>query len=239
MLPPQPASLPPTGQTTGNMTPLAAVARSSNAITGLIHLYRAEVGRLTAYRARLDTTTNWAITTSALIATFAFNNEEISHIVLLFAMLLDYFFLFVEARRFRAYETARYRVQLLERFFYPELLGEPVDPDWPRHLVEALRSPGLTVNRLGAIGWRLRRTYLAIHAAVLVAWLGKLFLSAGGTFDIDTLLSKAAIVVIPGWLVGAAVALLTLWLVVLAVGAQRIYPLGNDEAHAAMQEAPD
>jgi uncharacterized membrane protein len=74
---------------------------------------------------------------------------------------------------------------------------------------------------------------------VLVAWLGKLFLSAGGTFDITILLSKAAIAVIPGWLVGAVVALLSLWLVVLALGARRNYPLGDDEAHEAMQEAPD
>ncbi len=230
MLPPQPASLPPPGQT-GEMALPAPVARSSNAITGLIHLYRAEVGRLTAYRARLDTTTNWAITTSALIATFAFNNEQVSHIVLLFAMPLDYFFLHLEARRFRAYEATRYRVHLLERFFYPELLGEPVSADWSRQLVDALRTPSLTVNTLGAMGWRLRRTYLAIHAAVLVAWLGKLFLSAGGTFDISVLLTMAAIAVIPGWLVGAVVALFSLWLIVLAVGAQRNKSLGDEEAH--------
>ena len=236
MLPPQPASLPPTGQT-GELALPAPVARSSNAITALIHLYRAEVGRLTAYRARLDTTTNWAITTSALVATFAFNNEQISHIPLLVVMLVNYFFLHVEARRFRAYEATRYRVQLLERCFYPELLGEPVRADWPRQLVDALRSPGLTVDLWGALGWRLRRTYLAIHAAVLVAWLGKLFLSAGGTLDINVLLTKAAIAVIPGWLVGAVVALFSLWLVVLAVGAQRNKSLGDEEAHVGAPPA--
>ena len=32
--------------------------RSANELNGLIHLYRAEVGRLTAFRTRLDTTTS-------------------------------------------------------------------------------------------------------------------------------------------------------------------------------------
>src|SRR5690242_2518676 len=98
--------------------------RSSNAINGLTHLYRGELGRMTAYRARLDTTTNWAITTTALSTTFALGGAERSHAVFLFVMAINYFFLHLEAKRFQAYETSRHLVQLLERSFYPEILGE-------------------------------------------------------------------------------------------------------------------
>jgi uncharacterized membrane protein len=98
---------------------LKAEPRSTNAINALIHLYRAEVGRMTTYRQRLDTTTNWAITSSALVGTFAIGNPLIPHAAFLFLMLVDVFFLWVEARRFTVYEAARYRVLLLEHYFYP------------------------------------------------------------------------------------------------------------------------
>src|SRR5919204_2802952 len=115
--------------------------RSANVVNGLIHLYRGEMGRLTTYRVRLDTTTSWAITSSALSGTFVLGNASMPHAALLFLMLILLFFLLVEARRFRAYEVSRFRVQLLERYFYPELLGAPVDQAWTRWLVEALQRP--------------------------------------------------------------------------------------------------
>src|SRR5690348_2445656 len=83
------------------------------ALNALVHFYRAEVGRMTSYRQRLDTTTNWAITSSALVTTFSLGNASIPHAAFLFLMFVDAFFLVVEARRFRVYEAARYRVLLL------------------------------------------------------------------------------------------------------------------------------
>ena len=56
-------------------------------------------------------------------------------------MLINVFFLSVEARRFRVYEAARYRVLLLEHYFYPEVMGEGSPRDWRRALIEALRTP--------------------------------------------------------------------------------------------------
>jgi len=86
--------------------------RSGADTNSLIHLYRGELGRMTSYRVRLDTTTNWAVVTTAGIVTFALGNPEVSHAVFLFAMLLTLFFLTLEARRFRIYETAHRRVQI-------------------------------------------------------------------------------------------------------------------------------
>ncbi len=211
---------------------LAAPPRSTNEVNALVHLYRAEVARMTAYRARLDITTNWAITTSALVTTFALSSGDRTHAVLLFLMFLDYFFLHLEARRFSAYEGSRRRVRLLERYFYPEVLGELVDPRWVTRLAAVLRDPAFpTVPLIPAISWRLRRVYLWIYAVVLLAWLGKLDVAAGtagGT--LMDIAAHAAVGSLPGWLVCLAVAGLYAWLVGVAAWPGRQHPLGNPYA---------
>lgn len=216
-----------------------AAPRTANAVNALIHLYRAEMGRLTSYRTRLDTTTSWAVTSSALVTTFALGNERIPHAAFLFLMFVNYFFLQLEARRFRAYEASRHKVHLLERYFYPEVLGYAVDPVWTDQLVDALRRPGQTVNRLGALGWRLRRNYIWIYAAVLVTWLGKLYLFGEPSLRPRTLIERAAVGSIPGGLVTAAVAGFYVFLFTVAIGARRNYPLGDDEARHLMEEVTE
>jgi uncharacterized membrane protein len=213
--------------------------RSANTVNALIHLYRAEMGRLTTYRVRMDTTTSWAITSSALIATFALGNPQIPHEALLLLMFVNYFFLQLEARRFRAYEASRARIYLIERSFYPEVLGQPVDPRWTDDLIYSLKNPGITVNRLGALGWRLRRNYVWVYAAVLLAWVGKLYLAGAQFAGFDDFVRRAAIGTIPGAIVVALVAFFYAALVVLALGAHRVYPLGDDEARQVMEQTID
>jgi uncharacterized membrane protein len=211
-------------------TPKSGHERTSNAINALIHLYRAEVGRLVAYRTRLDTTTSWAVSSSALVATFAFGDPRIPHAAFLFQMVLIYFFLQLEARRFRHYEASRQRVQLLETSFYAEILrGRPPDDSWVDALLKDLRTPGLPVSAAGALGWRLRRNYLWIFGAILAAWLFKLNLADERTFDILLLYQHASLGVVPGWLILAALVLFYGWLLWLAMTAKRNYPKGDDE----------
>jgi uncharacterized membrane protein len=176
------------------------VARSTNAVNALIHLYRAEMGRMTAYRARLDTTTNWAITTSGLVGTFAFGNNNVSHAALLFAMLLNLFFLVVEARRFRHYEASRSRVLLLEQNFYPEVLERPVPDSWTDQLV----------------------------ASLILAWITKIELAGEPSFDIGHLFARASIGTIPGELIWVVVAGFYAWLVFIAFSASQRYAAGEE-----------
>lgn len=204
--------------------------RSTNAVTALIHLHRAEVSRLTTYRVRLDTTTSWAVTSSALVTTFALGNRQIPHFALLFLSFILFFFLQLEARRFRAYEASRRRVHLIERSFYREVLGGEVEASWTDELLMALERRGQTVNRLGALGWRLRRNYLWIITAALLVWLGKLNLSGESATTPADLLTRASIAFIPGWVVGCVVAAFYLALVAVAIGARRLYPFGDDES---------
>jgi uncharacterized membrane protein len=207
-------------------------------LQALIHLYRAEVGRMVAYRQRLDTTTKWAITSSALVTTFSLGNLTIPHEAVLFLMLINLFFLLVEARRFTVYEAARYRVLLLEHYFYPEVLDYGSPRDWRRALIEALRTPYSypRVGILGAVGWRLRRNYLYIYAAVLATWVAKLEIAGGGSGD---LITAAAIGRLPGAIVWTLV--IAAHLVLLAIGllASRTYPMGNEAAQAVLRQEPD
>lgn len=219
--------------------PPASVPRSVNAVNAIIHLHRAEVGRLTAYRVRLDTTTSWAITSSALVTTFAFGDPQVPHPAFLFLMFINYFFLQLEARRFRAYESSRHRVQVIERSFYREMLSDqPHDPGWTNQLVEAVEDPWITVNPLGAIGWRLRRNYLWIYAGVLITWIGKLYITPGPPESLLELVPRAAIGPVPGWLVWALVLLVYAALTALAFGARRTYPLGDDDLRRMLNEPP-
>jgi uncharacterized membrane protein len=212
--------------------PAPEAGRPANVVNGLIHLYRGEMGRLTTYRVRLDTTTSWAITSSALIGTFVLGNGAMPHVALLFLMLILLFFLLVEARRFRVYEVSRLRVQLLERYFYPELLGAAVDPTWTRMLVEALEQPGVGVNRVGAVGWRLRRNYLWIYLIVLACWLGKLQVSGPSIGSLSDLARRADVGAVAGELVLLLVLLGYAALLLVAALARRVYPLGDDLAQA-------
>lgn len=54
-------------------------------VTPMVHLYRGEINRLTAYRMRLDSTTTWAVSTTAALVAFALGNNQSP----------DFFFLFI------------------------------------------------------------------------------------------------------------------------------------------------
>ena len=211
---------------------------TSTTLNALVHLYRAEVGRMTAYRQRLDTTTNWAITSSALVTTFSLGNATIPHEAFLFLMFVNSFFLVTEARRFRVYEAARYRVLLMERYFYPDVMGQRSERAWQPALIEALRTPYSypPVGLLAAIGWRLRRNYLWIYAAVVVTWVAKLEISGGAGGD---LLSAAGIGRVPGVWIWAVVVLVYAALLAIGLLAKRTYPMGSEAAQAVLRQEPD
>src|SRR4051812_36695977 len=67
----------------------------------LAQLYRGELSRSDRWRMRLDTTSNWALTTTAGVISYAFSNASTSHVVLLLGISLVLTFLALEARRYR------------------------------------------------------------------------------------------------------------------------------------------
>lgn len=200
---------------------------TTNTANALIHLYRAEVGKMTAYRQRLDMTTNWSVVTSAGLASFALGDNNNSHVTFLFAMFMNYFFLHLEARRFRIFEISHHRVRIMERFFFPSVLNQKVDPDWYQLLLAELARPRSPMTRTDSMGWRLRRNYLWIYAVILVAWFAKLDIDRAKDHPLTPrdLVDMAVIGRLPGWLVVSLVAVFYLYLIRLAIRATRDYPL--------------
>jgi uncharacterized membrane protein len=168
--------------------------------------YRGELDRETTWRSRLDQTTTWGVTVVAAILTWAFSSGENPHYIILVGILAVSLFLVMEARRYRDYDVYRSRVRL----FQQNLLADALDPseglehaDWRSKLSRDYRKPTLKVSMWEATANRLRRIYLPLLAVLLVAWLFRITAFAPD----ESLLTTATIVVVPGILVIAGVAL--------------------------------
>src|SRR5436853_394997 len=112
--------------------------------TSMSHFYRGEVGRIMAWRARLDNTTNWAITATSTIFTVAFSIERVPHIIFVFNIAIVAIMLWIEARRYRFYDAFRARVRMLEAHFLVPVILQKVpalEGDWRKLLAEDLLLP--------------------------------------------------------------------------------------------------
>ncbi len=147
-------------------------------ISALVHFYRGEMYRSQIWRSRLDTTTNWAVVTTAAMVSFAFGDPAHPHIILLLTNLLITVFLCHEARRYRYFAVFRARVRMLEEnFFLPILTRDLVSPiaDWRARVAGDLDQPKFKTTLFQAIGFRLQRNYLWIFLIILMAWILKVF----------------------------------------------------------------
>lgn len=179
---------------------------SKDTTTPLIHLYRGELGRMTMYRVRLDTTTNWAVGTSAAVISFVLGTQHAPHYVLGLAVLLDFAFLHLEARRYQRFAVIRRRVDLLERGFYCEQLGEQALVGWRETLRQHLAHPPSELSWFEAVGARMRRNYLWVFLALGIAW--------GLAIDLEhrPLEQAAAVGRVPGDIIAMLVACLGVFL---------------------------
>jgi uncharacterized membrane protein len=151
-------------------------------ITAMSHFYRGEIGRIMQWRARLDNTTNWAITTTSTIFTVAFSVRDVPHIIFLFNIAIVIIMLWIEARRYRFYDAFRARVRMLEaHFLVPVVMQETkmLQGDWRKLLSEDLLIPSFKISSFEAVGRRLKRNYIFIFVVILLAWVTKLFLHSG------------------------------------------------------------
>jgi uncharacterized membrane protein len=169
---------------------------SSDTVDSLIHLYRGELGRTVSYRLRLDTTTNWAIVTNVAVTTLAFGSAEVSPTIFVFAMLLTFFFLHLETRRYCLYERSQQRVRLLEKGFFSELLSGHETTAWRQAMVAHLQQPQTTMTYLQALGLRAWRNYLWLQLGLFVLWLVKLGAFQGGSLQPNNLPAKGVVFVV-------------------------------------------
>ncbi len=176
--------------------------------TAMVHLYRGELGRLTMYRVRLDTTTNWALGTLVGVVTFTLGQPSAPHEVLALPYVLGCVFAGLEARRYQEMELARLRVELLETGMFAPMLGAAPRPDWHTELASSLAAPRAPLTVWRALTIRARRNYVWLFLALYGAWWGKLSLSG------RPLLEAAGAPGLPGQVViGIATALVVPWVV--------------------------
>lgn len=181
------------------------------------HAYRGELGRTTAWRTRIDRTTNWAVVLTASLLTWAFSGDSRPHYILLLGIVMVTVFLGIETRRYRVYDIWRSRVRILEENVFANMLdSEGVEQrNWRELLSDDLREPAVKTPLVEAVARRLRRVYFALVSVLLGAWLVRLTVFIGipaGPIE------AAAIGRIPGGVGGGCVGLyytvvvlLTLW----------------------------
>jgi uncharacterized membrane protein len=224
----------------GDPNAVLAPHSSSEFITLISHFHRAEIDRMGDWRARIDLTTNWAITVVGAMLSLSLSAPSAHHGVILLAMLLVTLLLMIEARRYRFFDVYRSRVRWLERCWYaPIFAAEPLqDREWLRSLSKDLRHPQFLISVFEAISRRLRRTYGPIYLILLLAWLlkttalnpsaiprGRLVASLNGW------LHNAALGPVPGLAIVAVVALFYTWLLLMVL---RRYPPRGEYAPDAV-----
>jgi uncharacterized membrane protein len=142
--------------------------------TIMAQVFRGELSRSDIWRTRLDTTSNWALTTTAAVISFAFSSPAASHVVLLVGFWMVMTFLMIEARRYRYYDLWNRRVRLIEGGYWAPLLRrEPVDSDALRELAAEMARPQIQLSLFSAVATRVNRAYGPILLVLLVSWFVK------------------------------------------------------------------
>jgi uncharacterized membrane protein len=177
--------------------------KTSEFVTAMVHLFRAEIQRANVWRQRLDTTTNWAVVATGATLSISFSQPNVHHGVIILNTLLITWFLYMEARRYRYYELWSYRVRLMETDFFAAMLVPPFhpSPEWAESLAENLLSPSFPISLWEAFGRRLRRNYLWIYIILGFSWFGKSYLFPTPAMNWSEFILRGAIGSIPGQIV--------------------------------------
>jgi uncharacterized membrane protein len=150
-------------------------------VNAMSHFYRGELGRIMAWRTRLDATTNWAITVTSTVFTVAFSIREVPHGIFFFNIAVVWILLWIESRRYRFYDAFRARVRLLEAHFLVPMVMQNnhlLQGDWQRMMCEDLLLPSFKISKFEALGRRLKRNYVYLFMLILGAWISKIFIHA-------------------------------------------------------------
>jgi len=190
-------------------TPGAKHEFNAAEIGALAHLYRAEIYRSTAWRTRLDNTTNWAVAGLGLAMSISFSRPDTSVLPILLMGGLIVVFLFFEARRYRYFNFFRDRARWMETNFYaPMLLGQGCicGTGWEKVLSQDYRKPQYHMTLFRAVGRRLRRTYAYILTIQALAYMGKIIIHPTPVTSFAEFVQRAAIGPVPGEAILLAVA---------------------------------
>lgn len=165
----------------------------------IVHFYRATVMHADVWRRRLDVTTNWAVVSTAAIVTFAFSDPDHPHFILPLSIVFAAFFLVMESRRYQAFNLWRQRVEMLNRYIVAPALAPksaPPPDEIESELAALAAELGSNVPHLSlvdALGYRLRRNYALLFAAVGATWVLKLWYHPTPAASFSELIDRAAL----------------------------------------------
>jgi uncharacterized membrane protein len=207
-------------------------------ISAMVHLYRGELAEASAWRTRIDTTSNWAVVLSVTALSFVFggtNGER--HVLIPIVVLFSTFLLMMEARRYRFYDIWRTRARTIEINFYRPMLdgSQPAQPDWASALAHDLAWPHYHMPWWEAAGRRLRRNYQWIYAILLASWLVVLMAYPTPSTTVSEVVARAAIGPLPGSLV--MVSMVIFYSVLIALGVYSYW--ASRHAHRLPAGHPD
>src|SRR5512138_40518 len=193
--------------------------KTSEFVTAMVHLFRAEIQRANVWRQRLDATTNWAVVTTGAVISISFSQSTVHHGIIILNTLLITLFLFIESRRYRYYELWSYRVRLMETDFYAAMLVPPFhpSPEWAESLAENLLSPSFPISMWEAFGRRLRRNYIWIFLILGVSWCAKGWLFPVPATGLSEFINRSAVGPVSGEMMIILGALYYLFLTVVAL----------------------
>jgi uncharacterized membrane protein len=189
-------------------------------VTAMVHLHRGELGEATAWRGRIDTTTNWAVVLSATSLSFVFAEKGSDrHILIPIISVFCTFLLLMEARRYRFFDIWRTRARMIEINFYRPMLDgtAPAMKDWAQTLAHDMEWPRFHMPLWEAAGRRLRRTYQWIFAILLGSWVIVLMTHPAATTSAAEIVERASVGSLPGPLIIAGMAVLYGSLLVLGI----------------------
>jgi len=131
------------------------------------HLYRGEMNRLTVYRQRLDTTTNWAITLESAILVI-YTDKRIEFYFIFFPLIILLFLSFLEARRYRYFFTSARRVQYLETEYFGKQIFRKQQSNDICILIDNIMDVRLWISLRQAWTIRFYRNYIWLYYISLV-----------------------------------------------------------------------
>lgn len=174
-------------------------------VNAMSHFYRGELGRIMAWRQRLDVTTTWALTCTTTLITVSFTIPTLPHIIFFFNIVIVWMLLWIEARRYRFYDAFRARVRMLEtHFLVPIILQNQklLEGEWRKLVCEDLILPSFKISVLEAVGRRMKRNYIFLFVIILVAWLTKIFIHGEPRIvDWMTFYTALGVARMPSWFV--------------------------------------
>lgn len=177
----------------------------------VVHYYRAAVTRSNAWRNIVDNTTDWAVAATAGMLSFGIAGSGNRHMILFVAHFFILMFLLIEARRYSYYTSIDWRVRLIEKEYFANLLlGRPEAESgaWKRRLAEDLAHPHRPLTIWGAMTLRLRRTYIWIFLILTLAWISRVTTHPAPVSSLRQLWEQSGFAAVPGWIFWGALAAL-------------------------------